>query len=62
MMIKAAAKFDPTLQNIVPHLGHAPKVDNSRAKELLGMAFHPIDETIVETGKVLMQRELQAVG
>ena len=62
MMIKAAAKFDPTLQNIVPHLGHAPKVDNSRAKQLLGMAFHPIDETIVETGKVLMQRELQAAG
>ncbi|UWQ77543.1 NAD-dependent epimerase/dehydratase family protein [Leisingera sp. M658] len=60
MMVRAAAKFDPVLQNVLPHLGVAPEVSCDRAQTLLGLNFRPIDDSIAETSRVLMQQELAA--
>lgn len=59
-MVRAAAKFDPVLQSVLPHLGQAPKISSDRVRRILGLQFRPVDDAITETARALMEQELCA--
>jgi dihydroflavonol-4-reductase len=61
-MVRMAAKFDPTLQSVLPHLGKSPEVLTDRAASLLGRPLHPVDAAIAETARMLMRSELEATA
>ncbi len=53
-LIKILAKFDKSLGQIVPHLGRNSSVSNAKARDLLGMEFISAKETIIESGRFLV--------
>ena len=61
-MVRMAAKFDPTLENILPHLGEAPQVSSEQARTILDMSFGAAPAAISDTAQTLMQRELAATA
>jgi dihydroflavonol-4-reductase len=57
-MVRLAARFDPTLDMVLPHLGEAPKASGLRACEVLGISFQSARAAVAETARGLMRQEL----
>jgi len=54
-LLKFAAKFNPKLQMIVPHLGLIKKASNEKAKNLLGWKPRSNEEAIMATANSLIK-------
>lgn len=52
-MIRAAAKFDPFLCNVLPYLGASILVKSEKAKNLLSLEYRDMVGTILDTASVL---------
>ncbi len=57
-MVRMAAKFDPTLEIVLPHLGEAPLASNESARNTLGSHFQSARAAIANTAQYLMKKEL----
>ena len=57
-MVRMAARFDPTLENIIPHLGKAPLVSSKRAKSILGLELGSVRGAVKDTARVFMEQEI----
>ena len=55
IMVKVMALFDPGVRSIVGDLGQHPEYSNARAREELGWSPRPIEDSIAETGKSLIE-------
>ena len=53
-LIKLLAKFDKSLAVIIPHLGRDSSISNAKAQKLLGIKFISGKETIIESGRFLV--------
>ena len=54
-MVKAMGLFDPSVRTIVADLGKHPEFSNARAREELGWSPRPLEDSIAETGKSLIE-------
>ncbi len=57
-VVRLMAPFDKTLRMIVPDLGKARIIDNSRTREALGMTFRPGEDAVVATARSLAELKL----
>lgn len=57
MMVRAAAKFDPSLANVLPYLGATPDVRSQKAQDILGISYREVRESILETAAALQKKE-----
>lgn len=55
LLVRAMALFDPSVRSVVGQLDRKNPVSNARAKEQLGWAPRPIEETIAECGRSLLE-------
>jgi dihydroflavonol-4-reductase len=55
ILIKAIGLFDPSVRSIVGDLDQHPEYSNARAREELGWAPRPLEDSIAETGKSLIE-------
>jgi dihydroflavonol-4-reductase len=53
-MIKAIGLFDPSVRSIVGDLGQHPEYSNARAREELGWAPRPLEDTIAECAQSML--------
>lgn len=54
-MIKAIGLFDPSVRSIVGDLGQHPEYSNARAREELGWSPRPLEDSIADTGRSLIE-------
>jgi dihydroflavonol-4-reductase len=54
LLVRALALFDPSVRSIVGQLGRKQEYSSRQAKELLGWAPRPIEETIVECARSMI--------
>ena len=54
LVIRALALFDPAIRSILPGLGKRSDISGQRAREELGIAFIPADETVRATAAWLI--------
>ena len=54
-MVRAAAKFDPSLGNVLPYLGTTVDVRSTKAADILGLEYRDIKTSILETAAALSQ-------
>lgn len=59
-MVRQAARFDPTLEMLLPHLGEAPQASGERACDMLGVTYHSVRGAVADTARDLMQQELES--
>jgi len=55
LMVKAMSLFDPGIRTIVGDLGQSPEFSNARAREELGWSPRPLEDSIAETGRSLIE-------
>jgi nucleoside-diphosphate-sugar epimerase len=55
IMIKAIGLFDPSVRSIVGDLGQHPEYSNARAREELGWSPRPLEDSIADTGRSLIE-------
>lgn len=62
LLLYAAAIFDPrlNLRQAKKMLGRNAKIDNARSREVLGVRYRPIDETLRDTVESMVERGLAA--
>ena len=60
-VVKAMARFDPSLRSVVRDLGRQRIVSNEKAKTQLGWQPRPIEETIVDCAESLLRVREDAV-
>lgn len=49
-LIKIIAIFDPTVRQVIPHLGQREAASNAKARKILGMEFKGAEQCVVESG------------
>jgi dihydroflavonol-4-reductase len=54
-LLKLKSHFDPVIKLVVSELGRVRNMDTSHARTLLGWAPRPVEETIVETARSLIE-------
>ena len=54
-MVRALARFDPSLRTVVGDLGKRRLMSSEKAKTRLGWSPRPIEETVVDTAESLMR-------
>jgi len=59
-VVRLLAVFDKSIRQIAPILGEEKQVSNARAKSVLGMAFMPAPDSLIETAEFLIDTD--AVG
>ncbi len=52
--IRFMGLFDKTIRSIVPILGREQRVSNARAKDVLGMEFRDVAQSVREAGAFLV--------
>lgn len=57
-VIRFLALFDPALKSIVPSLGRVDKMDNARAKSILGRGMYQAPKAAAEAARYLIERDL----
>ena len=57
-LIRLTGLFDRSLRHIVPLLGRRHELDNTRARELLGMEFTPAPDSLRAAARYIMERGL----
>ncbi len=55
LMVKAMSYFDPGVRTIVGDLGKHPEFSNARAREELGWSPRPLEDSIADTGRSLIE-------
>ena len=55
IMVKAMGLFDPSVRSIVGDLGQHPEYSNARARDELGWSPRPLEDSIAETGRSLIE-------
>ncbi len=55
LMIRMLGLFDPAIRTIVPMLGVRQEVDSSRARDVLGIAFRPLDEAVRDAAESVVR-------
>jgi dihydroflavonol-4-reductase len=53
-----AARFDPTVRSILPSVGEHKVLDSSKARQELGWSPRPVTESVIATGRSLIDRKL----
>lgn len=54
LLVRFAALFNPLLRDFVTHLGTVRNFDASHARSVLGWTIRPVEESIVDTAKSLI--------
>ena len=54
LMVRAMAIFDPGVRSIVGQLGRKSNYSNEKARTRLGWSPRPLEETVVETGRSML--------
>lgn len=57
-IVKLLALFDPAIKSVVPSLGKRQEIDNTKAKEMLGIEFRDIRLAAKETAHYLVDNNL----
>ncbi|SHH26883.1 dihydroflavonol-4-reductase [Cognatiyoonia sediminum] len=57
-LIKALGLFDPAVREITSQLGVVQKADNAKATELLGRELSDVKESVLETARYLVEKEI----
>lgn len=57
-LARLVGMFDPAVRDLVPELGVRRELDNSRTRAALGMQFIPIEESVIATGRFLIDNGL----
>ncbi|MBI3716380.1 MAG: aldehyde reductase, partial [Betaproteobacteria bacterium] len=53
-LVRVAARFNPLARAVVPELGSVRHQDPSHAKAVLGWATRPVEQSIVDTARCLI--------
>ena len=61
LVVRAAALFDPLLRTAVSELGAERHTDPGHAREVLGWVARPVEQTLIDTAKSLIERGLVRV-
>ncbi len=62
LLVRAIALFDPGLRSAVGGLGKRTELSSAKAREILGWAPRPIEDTIAETGESLVRHGVVAAA
>jgi nucleoside-diphosphate-sugar epimerase len=54
LLVRTMAVFDPGIRSVVGGLGKRTELSSAKARDTLGWAPRPIDDTIAETGESLI--------
>ncbi|GAB3928756.1 hypothetical protein GCM10027613_46720 [Microlunatus endophyticus] len=54
-LVRGLARFRPQLRPMVPELGKRKQISNAKARAVLGWTPRSVQETIIETGRSLLQ-------
>ena len=57
-LLRLLALFDKEIRSILPDIGHMARLDNSRARQELGIEFIPAKDAVLATAKALVDRGL----
>jgi dihydroflavonol-4-reductase len=57
-IIKFLSIFDGTIKTILPQLGKPMKINNAKAKRLMGMNFIPVEVTLRDSADYLIKNGL----
>ncbi len=55
LLVKVMSYFDPGIRTILSDLGKHPEFSNTRAREELGWSPRPLEDSIAETGRSLIE-------
>ena len=55
LLIRFLGLFDPAIRTIVPVLGLRQEIDSSRARNVLGIAFRPLDEAVRDAAESVIR-------
>jgi dihydroflavonol-4-reductase len=56
LLVRALALFDPGVRSITGQLGKRSSYSSAKARELLGFSPRPVEETVVETGRSMVEK------
>ncbi|MDX6603353.1 MAG: hypothetical protein QOF13_2555 [Solirubrobacterales bacterium] len=56
LLVRAMALFDPGIRSITGQLGKRSSYSSEKARELLGWSPRPVEETVVETGRSMVDK------
>ena len=62
LLIRAMALVDPSVRTIVGDLGQSPTYTADKAKTTLGWNSRPIEDSITDTARSLVERGLSGPG
>jgi dihydroflavonol-4-reductase len=62
LFVRGMALFDPGIRSVVGALGKRTELSSAKAREILGWAPRPIEDTIAETGESLIRHGAAAVA
>jgi dihydroflavonol-4-reductase len=58
LLVRLAALFDPLVRTAVTELGAERHADASHARQVLGWVPRPVEQTVIDTGRSLIERGL----
>jgi dihydroflavonol-4-reductase len=58
LLMRVIGLFDTSVATILPELGQRAEVDNSRARQILGIDFVPARESVVASARFLLEHGL----
>jgi dihydroflavonol-4-reductase len=61
-LVRAMAVFDPGIRSVVGQLGRRTELSNEKAKTALGWSPRPVEETIAECGRSLIEKGVVKAG
>ena len=53
LLLKFLSLFDSSIRTILPNLGIEPKISSKRARDVMGIAFKPARESVLDSARFL---------